>query len=325
MDIIKIFTGGFPLTTNRLVFLQETYAKAFSQIVKLAGDGDVVISGMNASGGNISDGVVVINGEILEFRGGAFNARLAVFEEVVNVPYNEDVDNDGGLDLKEADTVRFAQCAASGGENAIQFDTLSRYGTVQQNAPIIGETRQGLFNTAPAGWLLCHGQTLAQADYPELYALIGTTFGAGGAGNFMLPDFRDKFSMGAGGTNAVRTTGGENEVTLAKADIPDFAISGSTGNGGGHSHGYKDGYFIESYVAPQDAVSSLYDSEYVGTGFRGSGDSDSDNKYIWTKQRTTDYQSSHTHSLNATTGGGGGAHENRPEFIAENKIIFVGY
>ncbi len=322
MDIIKIFNGGFPLTTNRLNFLQETYAKAFSQIVKLAGDGDVVISGMDITGSNISDGVVVIDGEILEFRGGAFNARIAVFEEVVNVPYNEDTDNDGDLDLKEADTVRYAQCASSGGENAIQYDTLNRYGSIQQNAPIIGETRQGLFTEAPAGWLLCNGQTVAQADYPKLYALIGTTFGAGGAGNFILPDYRDKFTMGAGGANALGSVGGANEVTLTKDNIPDFTIAGSTGSSGAHSHSYDDSYFIERN--PNDTIAGFF-SEYIGTGFKGSGDTDSDNRYIYYRERTTTGAASHTHSLNASTGGGDEAHENRPAFIAETKIIFAGY
>ena len=43
----------------------------------------------------------------------------------------------------------------------------------------------------PAGWLLCYGQTVNQADYPGLYAVIGTTYGAGpGPATFQLPDLR---------------------------------------------------------------------------------------------------------------------------------------
>lgn len=44
---------------------------------------------------------------------------------------------------------------------------------------------------APAGWLLCYGQSLIQADYPNLYAAIGLTYGAGpGPSTFLLPDLR---------------------------------------------------------------------------------------------------------------------------------------
>lgn len=43
--------------------------------------------------------------------------------------------------------------------------------------------------TVPDGWLEANGQVVAQADYPDLFALYGTTFDTGGegAGNFRLP------------------------------------------------------------------------------------------------------------------------------------------
>ena len=31
--------------------------------------------------------------------------------------------------------------------------------------------------TAPDGWLLCQGQELSRANFPELYAVIGISFG----------------------------------------------------------------------------------------------------------------------------------------------------
>jgi microcystin-dependent protein len=40
--------------------------------------------------------------------------------------------------------------------------------------------------TIPAGWLLCDGRPVAQADYPALYAHLGATYGAT-APNFNLP------------------------------------------------------------------------------------------------------------------------------------------
>ena len=50
-------------------------------------------------------------------------------------------------------------------------------------------------STAPSGWLECDGRTLSIANYPSLYAVIGTTYG-GGSGTFLLPDLRGLFVRG---------------------------------------------------------------------------------------------------------------------------------
>ena len=40
----------------------------------------------------------------------------------------------------------------------------------------------------PIDWLVCDGRTLSIAAYPELFAVIGTTFGGDGSTNFALPN-----------------------------------------------------------------------------------------------------------------------------------------
>lgn len=45
--------------------------------------------------------------------------------------------------------------------------------------------------TAPAGWLKANGALVSRTSYADLFAIIGTTFGAGdGATTFALPDIR---------------------------------------------------------------------------------------------------------------------------------------
>ena len=44
--------------------------------------------------------------------------------------------------------------------------------------------------SAPTGYLLCDGSTYNASSYPNLYAIIGTTYGTGGAGTFNVPDCR---------------------------------------------------------------------------------------------------------------------------------------
>lgn len=48
--------------------------------------------------------------------------------------------------------------------------------------------------TVPAGWLACDGRAVLRAQYPALYAAIGTTWGAGdNVTTFNLPEVRGEF------------------------------------------------------------------------------------------------------------------------------------
>lgn len=61
-------------------------------------------------------------------------------------------------------------------------------------------------NTAPTGWLMCFGQAVSRTTYSNLFAVIGTSFGAGdGSTTFNLPDYRGRIGAGCevmGGTAA---------------------------------------------------------------------------------------------------------------------------
>jgi phage-related tail fiber protein len=51
--------------------------------------------------------------------------------------------------------------------------------------------------SVPAGFLECNGATVKRSDYPALFSLIGTTYGAGDSSTtFTLPDLRGEFIRG---------------------------------------------------------------------------------------------------------------------------------
>jgi hypothetical protein len=51
-------------------------------------------------------------------------------------------------------------------------------------------------STAPKGWLSCLGQEVYRGDYPDLFAVIGTTYGAGnGTTTFNLPNLGPHYSQ----------------------------------------------------------------------------------------------------------------------------------
>jgi len=59
-------------------------------------------------------------------------------------------------------------------------------------------------STAPDGWLLCRGQAVSRTTYANLFAVIGTTYGAGdGSTTFNVPDIQGYFVRGLDASGAV--------------------------------------------------------------------------------------------------------------------------
>jgi microcystin-dependent protein len=77
---------------------------------------------------------------------------------------------------------------------------------------------------APAGWMLCEGQTLSISDNETLFNLIGTTYGGDGQSTFALPDLQGRIPLHQGQGFALAQSGGAETVTLTAAEFP------------GHSH-----------------------------------------------------------------------------------------
>lgn len=59
---------------------------------------------------------------------------------------------------------------------------------------------------APAGYLLCDGTSYLRADYPDLFAAIGTAYGAVDGTHFNVPDLRGRVPLGSGTGDAVDAT-----------------------------------------------------------------------------------------------------------------------
>jgi hypothetical protein len=168
----------------------------------------------------------------------------------------------------------------------------------------------GNMNAIPSGFTLCNGNS-------------GNT-----VNGVTIPDLTDRFIVGASNTNA-------NAAPTTTVSGSATATGGSTthnhgGNTGAHTlttsqipahgHAYKDGYFCEinnpglGNGGAKDFVDDLGASH-----FKGSGKSDTDNRFIYGRNMTTSDTGgggSHTHTIATQT--------NVPPFFALAFIIFTG-
>ena len=130
--------------------------------------------------------------------------------------------------------------------------------------------------SVPTGFLECNGAAVSRSTYAALFAIVGTTYGAGdGASTFNLPNLADNVPMGKSGTKALASTGGANTVPVTAAGN----ISGSTANAtlstaqlASHSHsaGCQNG---AGFPQPQAAAGA----NTTNTGSTGSGSGHSHN------------------------------------------------
>lgn len=70
---------------------------------------------------------------------------------------------------------------------------------------------------APSGWLLCDGSSYLRSTFPDLFAVIGTSYGAADGTHFSVPDLRQRFGMGLASAtpgNVLGQTGGALNAAL---------------------------------------------------------------------------------------------------------------
>lgn len=96
-----------------------------------------------------------------------------------------------------------------------------------RNASPVGEIKAYGGATAPPSYLLCNGQAISRVDYADLFATIGTSYGAGnGSTTFNVPDLRGRAVVGLDTTqtefNVRGKAGGEKTHTLTKPQLPAF-------------------------------------------------------------------------------------------------------
>ena len=137
--------------------------------------------------------------------------------------------------------------------------------------------------SVPTGFLECNGAAVSRSTYATLFAIVGTTYGAGdGSSTFNVPDLQDKVTIGKSNNKALASTGGAETVASTGN------IAGSTANAtlstpqlSSHSHGNALVYSpnarqISNFNAPYPSGNEP-GSNPRATGSSGSGGGHSHN------------------------------------------------
>lgn len=114
-----------------------------------------------------------------------------------------------------------------------------------------------------AGWLVCDGDSLLRDEYPDLFAVIGTLYGAADGTHFNIPDMRGRVPMGVGPGFALAADGGEQNATITIDSMPS------------HDHSI-DHYFTALAIAPGELPVLIPDPFSTVTGLTG-GDQEHNN------------------------------------------------
>lgn len=105
--------------------------------------------------------------------------------------------------------------------------------------------------TLPDGFLWCDGAAVSRTEYPELFAAIGTHYGAGdGLTTFNVPDLQTRVPVGAGDGYALGDQGGEAEHTLTVDEMPS------------HKHRWRGNISSSNVVEGTSYAVALFGSDY---------------------------------------------------------------
>ena len=124
-------SGGFPLDTDTLNFLQTSFTHPIKELTKLGGD-NYIISGVTDDGAKTTDGWVVIKGEIMPFKGDLKQSTIVI---VTNA---QTVDFENGAE-REVYFTRYATFGVS--LDSIPFASLARMHDLQQQKKRADELR----------------------------------------------------------------------------------------------------------------------------------------------------------------------------------------
>lgn len=311
----------YPLSTDALDFIQEQI-KLIYNLSDLHGRNYILRAATNST-----DGVIVIDGEVMPLKAGEAYNYIAIREVYHSVTA-------AGIDFEKARTERYAQYTSVQEGDCLELSSFSALTTIEDLVAEIDSLKklvppkmsvQAIYGSVdcdsltygwvPAGWFRIEKATLNGgpdfsveknkwlARYGEGNVDFSTNYWSSGV-MFLrinsvtiddvvisIPDLSERFIVSAGQNYDLGDTGGANTVTLtaAQSGLP------------AHTHDWS-GYF-----------------KHIGTNGGGS-------EYVFAKDGDTSTGITAPGAAkvaDAATQNASAAHENRPPYVAMNYVIKI--
>lgn len=250
---------GFPLSTETLQYLQDALLQV--QHGALLGGKNYILDGCTGTG-TISDGWVVINGEVLPFVGGTEETKVFIEETVVNRnffggasnPYYKNRVAKFGTTGNPATEFTWADFTRNDPNNGVlkRLDTVWQIGDVKMvdcdNAYIAANfDGTGLGTNERVGWAICNGAN-GTKDRRGMFSIA----------------YDDRVTDPINGIwdiiyNTLGVSGGAKTHTLTVAELP------------AHDHEMNNVLTGQSYSAAQGSSRNSRDAVNARTGGVGGG------------------------------------------------------
>jgi len=176
-----------------------------------------------------------------------------------------------------------------------------------------------------SGAFPCDGRSLLRTDYPYLFSVIGTTYGAADGIHFSLPNLQDtgRYLRSSTGSLAVGTYQSNQVGAHTHAVSGSGTISGTTDNPGNHTHSnsLSDPGHLHGGVPTFPGTFGIASGSGVGVVYNTNTASATTGITL-----TNAAAGAHTHSVSGTcsinfTSGSTGGSETRPESMAALAVI----
>lgn len=266
---------NFPLSSDTMDMMQQMIGSSAN--MALLGGSNYILSGCVDDGANVSNGIIIIGGEILPFEGGAKKTKITIQQTTKTLTAF-------GVDYPEAYIYRSAKFSDTGEYSWSDFVQVLTNKQIEERINALkGEETgfvkmwSGRVDRIPEDYKLCNGDVVTVAQYPELAYSLGKETEQ----SFALPDLRKRFIVGydnavESGYNNMWETGGVEKVTLTVEQMPNHThkiefvdekwgdnansrpfpnpagTSGyqadTTSSGGGQAHENRPPYFVLAYV-----------------------------------------------------------------------------
>ncbi len=166
------------------------------------------------------------------------------------------------------------------------------------NKPDVGDIKYSAMNSDHDGWYLLNGRNISTlgSDAAQNAGSLGFLTN--------LPDMSNRFLKAKASSETSGSTGGNTNIVLSQAHLPNVSFTGTTNSTGSHTHSYND---RANGVATGEEVNNVPRVDDLTTS-----------------SKTTSTAGAHTHTFSVPTGGTSQPIVFMPTYLSSYVFVYLG-